>query len=79
MARTVDVQMKVPDITRKQFKIIFLAHFALTAFAMMAWPVGVSSSTPFKHYVVFTNTFSGTFLHQPVLSCVFHLEPDSAH
>merc|ERR1711872_1068815 len=40
MARTVDVKMKVPDITRKKFKIVFLVHFFLTAFAMMAWGPG---------------------------------------
>ena len=78
MARTVDVKMKVPDITRKQFKIVFLAHFALTAFAIMAWPIGVSSSGSFKQ-LSFTNTFSGIFLHQFVLSWMFHLEPDPAY
>merc|ERR1711862_49816 len=40
MARTVDVKLKVPDINRKTFKIVFLAHFALTAFAMMSWGPG---------------------------------------
>eukprot|EP00092_Neocalanus_flemingeri_P051962 GFUD01060590.1.p1 GENE.GFUD01060590.1~~GFUD01060590.1.p1 ORF type:complete len:126 (+),score=30.55 GFUD01060590.1:161-538(+) len=40
MARTVDVKMKVPEISRKQFKLVFLAHFVLTAFALMAWAPG---------------------------------------
>merc|ERR1711936_1247029 len=41
MAQTVNVNMKLPEIRRKRFKIVFLVHFILTAFAMMAWaPAG---------------------------------------
>merc|ERR1711915_802503 len=32
--------MKIPNIDRKQFKPIFLLHFMLLAFAMMAWAPG---------------------------------------
>merc|ERR1711915_120023 len=32
--------MKIPNIDRKQFKLIFLLHFVLLAFAMMAWAPG---------------------------------------
>ena len=46
MAQTVNVNMKLPEIRRKRFKIVFLVHFILTAFAMMAWAVG-NISFPF--------------------------------
>ena len=72
MARTVDVKLKVPDINRKTFKIVFLAHFALTAFAMMSWGPGVNLFCFFHHH---NENISGIYFHQSPVSWLLYLEP----